>query len=350
MNEIGQVVVHKLFGEGTICSKKDNGEQSYIMVSFSEGEKKFAFPNAFKDFLKAKDQKFKEYIDELILITDKKNKEKKIKEEQVKDSFENYITYEDKKSTKKISKRKKPVESSSIAFKCNYCDGGRNKNRIGFRGACSLKLIRNNIFKEHRKWCRQKECPCFLFYKGEITRKELDEACEYGGYVCYESQFLREWTAYAGNHGGKPQPIKKDISDNLCVLTTREPGMHEKDRFIFAVFLVNDYFRGNDYEEGHVSAHPKYRIELSPKEAKKMLFWKYHRNDNSSDRMFWGSGLVRYLEDYQAAQILRDVARIKKGSNQERLANEFFHYYCKIHGINVDKIGKPRGALYIHNK
>lgn len=114
--------------------------------------------------------------------------------------------------------------------------------------------------------------------------------------------------------------------------------------------MVDDYFRGNDYEEGHVSAHPKYRIELSPKEAKKMLFWKYHRNDNSSDRMFWGSGLVRYLEDYQAAQILRDVARIKKGTNQERLANEFFHYYCKIHGINVDKIGKPRGALYIHNK
>ena len=52
MDEIGQVVIHKSFGEGTICSKKDNGEQSYIMVSFSAGEKKFAFPNAFKDFLK----------------------------------------------------------------------------------------------------------------------------------------------------------------------------------------------------------------------------------------------------------------------------------------------------------
>ena len=345
MNEIGQVVVHKLFGEGTICSKKDNGEQSYIMVSFSAGEKKFAFPNAFKDFLKAKDDKFKEYIDELIVITDKKNKEKKIKEEQAKNSFENSVLPKEKKATRKITRKSNNVKPSNIAFKCNYCDGGRNKDRIGFRGACSLKLIRNNIFKENRKWCRQNECPCFLFYKGEMTRKELDEACEDGGYVCYESQLLREWTAYAGYHGGEPQPIKTDVSNNLCVLTTREPGVHEKDRFIFAVFLVEEYFRGTDYAEGYVSAHPKYRIELSPKQAKKMLFWKYHCNKNSSDRMFWGSGLVRYLEDYQAAQILRDVARIKKGTNEERLANEFYHYYCKTHDINVDKIGKPNGVL-----
>ena len=93
MDEIGQVVIHKSFGEGTICSKKDNWEQSYIMVSFSAGEKKFAFPNVFKDFLKAKDEKFKEYIDELILITDKKNKEKKIKEEQAKNLFENSVVF-----------------------------------------------------------------------------------------------------------------------------------------------------------------------------------------------------------------------------------------------------------------
>ena len=66
--------------------------------------------------------------------------------------------------------------------------------------------------------------------------------------------------------------------------------------------------------------------------------------------MFWGSGLVRYLEDYQAAQILRDVARIKKGTNEERLANEFYHYYCKTHDINVDKIGKPNGVLIIYKK
>lgn len=355
MNEIGQVVVHKLFGEGTICSKKDNGEQSYIMVSFSAGEKKFVFPNAFKDFLKAEDQKFKEYIDELILITDKKNKEKKIKEEQAKNSFENYITSKDKKSTKKIRKKNKNIESASIAFKCNYCDGGRNKDRIGFRGVCSSKLIRNNIVEEHREWCRQSDCLCFLYYTGKITRKQLDEACEDGGYVCYESQFLRDWTAYAGYYDrgereGQPKKIKKDVTNNLCILTTREPRTYEKDRFIFAVFLVEDYFTGTDYAEGYVSAHPKYRIELSPKQAKKMLFWKYHYNNNSSDKMLWNSGLFRYLEDYQAAQILRDIARIKKGTNEEHLANEFYHYYCKTHYINVDKIGKPKGVLSIHKK
>lgn len=355
MNEIGQVVIHKSFGEGTICSKKDNGEQSYIMVSFSVGEKKFAFPNVFKDFLKAKDEKFKEYIDELILITDKKNKEKKIKEKQAKDSFENYIPSKEKKATKKIIRKNKNIKPSNIAFKCNYCDGGRNKDRIGFRGACSSKLIRNNIVEEHRDWCGQSDCPCFLYYTGKITRKELDRGCEDGGYVCYESQFLRDWTAYAGYYRrgereGQPKKINTDIYNSLCILTTREPKTYEKDRFIFAVFLVDDYSRGTDYEEGYVSAHPKYRIELSPKQAKKMLFWKYHSNGNSSDRMLWSSGLFRYLEDYQAAQILRDIARIKKGTKEERLANEFYHYYCKIHDINIDKVGKPNGVLCAHKK
>ena len=62
MNEIGQIVIHKSFGEGKICRKEIEGKQQYIIVNFSIGEKKFIFPNAFTKYLKAKDEKFKEYV------------------------------------------------------------------------------------------------------------------------------------------------------------------------------------------------------------------------------------------------------------------------------------------------
>ena len=88
MNEIGQLVVHKSFGEGVICHKKDDEKQSYIIVSFSMGEKKFLFPNIFKDSLKAKDEKFQAYIDELL-----ENMDKKIKDEKLKNSINKKIDY-----------------------------------------------------------------------------------------------------------------------------------------------------------------------------------------------------------------------------------------------------------------
>ena len=341
MNEIGQIVIHKSFGEGKICRKEIEGKQQYIIVNFSIGEKKFVFPNAFTKYLKAKDEKFKEYVNSLL-----KSINDKLEREKLKKPVVNVVHFNQKKQNKR---KNNETEEANIAFKCNYCDGGKNKNRVGFRGACSTTLISININEEKRVWCNQEECPCFLYYNGKKTRKELDAECKEDFYVCYESQLLREWTAYAGvyhmgEHEGEPKKIKRETYNNLCILTTREPRTQEEDRFIFAVFLVDDSFEGDEYQEGYVCAHPKYRIELSPKEAKKMLFWKYYCN-TSNNIPSWNSGLFRYVEDYVSAQILRDISRLKKGTKEESLSKEFYEYYCKIHNIDSANVGRVKGAL-----
>ena len=104
-------------------------------------------------------------------------------------------------------------------------------------------------------------------------------------------------------------------SNSLCVLTTREPYTTEEDRFIFAVFLVDQTYDGDDLDEGFVSTQSKYKIKLTTEQAHQMPFWRYHANEKQPEIAVWSSGLHRYFNDEQAAQILRDIVEIKKGDS-----------------------------------
>lgn len=55
-----------------------------------------------------------------------------------------------------------------------------------------------------------------------------------------------------------------------------------------------------------------------------MPFWRYHANEKQPEIAAWSSGLHRYFNDEQAAQILRDIVKIKKGTADEALAREFY--------------------------
>lgn len=62
MQLLGKAIVHKTFGKGTITAVSDNT----VTVSFSEGEKKFLYPDAFMQFLKLKDKSAQEQVDRLL--------------------------------------------------------------------------------------------------------------------------------------------------------------------------------------------------------------------------------------------------------------------------------------------
>lgn len=88
---------------------------------------------------------------------------------------------------------------------------------------------------------------------------------------------LREWKAMAGivqkgDRAGQPMRLNKVQNNSLCVLTTRLPNSSERDRFIFGVFLVDENYEGDNFEEGYVSTKSKYKIKLSPKEAEKKCY------------------------------------------------------------------------------
>ena len=100
--------------------------------------------------------------------------------------------------------------------------------------------------------------------------------------------------------------------NSLCVLTTRNPNSEEENRYIFAVFLVDETYEGDNQEEGYVTTNSPYKIMLGPKEAGSMLFGSYHANDNKAETAARSSGLHRYFDDTEAVQILRDIVEIKK--------------------------------------
>lgn len=342
MNLINMKVSHKIFGDGIIITRED----SYITVKFSNDEKKFIYPNAFDGYLTTVDRdlnnKIKEEIEVIKKLEDAKKQE--ISRREIKDLKR--ISSKDEKRERKT----KFYTRENIAFKCNYCDGGKSDKEIGFNGVCSDKIIRNNIEVEKRTWCSSEESDCLSYFNGEISRLELDNIHGSGGYVCYESQMLREWKAMAGivqkgERAGQPMRLNKVQNNSVCVLTTRLPNSNEIDRFIFGVFLVDENYEGDNFEEGYVSTKSKYKIKLSPKEAEKMLFWDYHVNENQPEVARWSSGLHRYFGDEQAIQILRDLALMKEGTEDEELSKEFLLYFSKINNIDINFVPEKNGAL-----
>lgn len=333
----GKVVMHTIFGEGEI-SKIDG---DYIIVSFYGEGKRFKYPEAFETFLTIKEKNIESEINDLI------NKKKVEEQKEIEKRKESYIKItKPKKRVKKV----KELPKANIAFKCNYCDGGKSSNRVGYYGACSDKMIKHNIGVEHKVWCSCDESPCKKYYDGVITRRELDNQCKEDGFVCYESQMLKYWKAYAGvyhlgENKGKPMKLKQVRANSLCILTTREPNMNEEDRYIFAVFLVDETYEGDNTEEGYVTTSSKYKIELSPKEARRMKFWMYHANTNNPKRTAWNTGLHRYFQDLEGAQILRDLAYIKRGTKDEGLAKDFLNHFCIVNGVVLETVSKPNGAI-----
>lgn len=356
MSLLGERVKHQVFGEGKIVSVTKN----YVTVSFEIGEKVFVYPDAFEKFLTLVNQELSSKMEAYF----KQREEQKPKQQgpEYKAEAKPEPKPEPKpkrKSTASPKKQKKARLRLNIAFKCNYCDGGKSEESIGFRGVCSDAMIDYNIETERHVWCSSAECPCKSYYDGKLTRAQLEDYLNQqgsGGFVCYESVMLRDWRAAAGivQHGknkGKPMRLMQVQPNSLAVLTTREPKTPESKRIIFAVFLVDDTYEGDNRDEGYVSAESEYRIELSMAEAKRLKFWNYYYNPNAPRLIKFGSGLHRYLSDLQAVQILRDIAAVKEGTKKEALAKKFFQHFCRTNRIEKDSLPEPDGALVrIRNK
>lgn len=346
MNTIGKKVFHQRWGMGIIKELNDDN----MSVEFSEGIKKMKYPDAFEKFLIANDSDFQKYALEMLNIKrEKEAAEKEAKRLAYLEELERAKKELEEDVKKSAVARSKKIHRENIAFKCNFCDGGADEEHIGFKGVCSDTLIDYNIEDACHTWCCSDNAPCMKYYNGELSRKELDEQCE-GGFVCYESRMLEEWKASAGyvvsgENKNKPMKLNKVQTNSLAVLSTRIPGTKEKDRFIFGVFLVDDAFEGDAHEEGFVSTKSKYKIELSADEASQIKYWNYYYNERTPEKIAWGQGLHRYIDNIQSAQILRDVLAIKKGKNDEDLAKEFYEYFCRINGLKDNDIPQNNGAL-----
>ena len=349
---IGMQVQHKAYGTGIVTGHEDGK----ITVDFSGAERRFQFPEAFERFLTTDDAELREMVErafqEKAELRQKEEEAQKKAQEEKEEAARKAIEAAARVSFP-VSRRAGPAkppaygENVSVAFKCNFCDGGSSGSCVGFRGKCSDRMIKFHIKEAKHVWCSTGSV-CKSYYDGRVTRAELDAYRDPGGEyaACYESSFFETWQMSAGMYetgerAGQPMHMRQISGGNLAVMTTRGPNDPETERFIFAVFLIGSAYSGDQEEAGAVRADPHWRIELTPAEAYRMRFWNYYFNVNKPEKIVFGSGLHRYLTDIQAAQILRDIAAIRS----DEFAKAFYGYFCKVKGIDPESLPSASGAL-----
>ena len=224
-----------------------------------------------------------------------------------------------------------------IAFKLNYCDGGKNFEHVGFGGICSDAIIKYNIKIKNRRWCSHEDCACRKYFDKKISRDDLEEIFYKNFFICYESVAFHDWDFKAGlDYDGKPRMIRGAKKGHLCLLTTVEPNMPESSRMVVAMFIIGKIFEGNEDESGFVCANDNfdYCLEFSPNEARKMKFWEIYQNPNAADTIKWGSGLFRYFSDEDAVKFLEMAVEAKLGTDDETFAKDFLKNYCELNNLS----------------
>ena len=204
---------------------------------------------------------------------------------------------------------------NNYIFKCNYCDGGADDERIGFAGGCSDTTIKHNI-EIKRPWCNDPHCPCRQYTEGIISRSDLEshnllDACQEGLDICHEAKLLTTWKVFAGTNNrpgpmqGTRRTMKGVAPGKLCVLTTRLPEEDVEDqRVIFAAFIIGECDEGSKDLQGYLQADPELTITFSIDEARKLRLWKYHKNPKAKDKVQWGCGLYRKCDNKEAVALL----------------------------------------------
>ena len=228
-------------------------------------------------------------------------------------------------------------KNGNIAIKCNYCDGGKDANHIGFSGVCSDRIIKYNIDVEHRVWCSNDRCPCFQYYNRRITRNRLNEIMSTpSDFVCYESTMLSDWMTQAGlTEEGQTKRFGSTLhAGAACVFTTRLPDMDECDRFIFGIFIIDELFYGDNNRAGYVKCNTDYHIELTPDESKRLKFWNYYRNKNTPEKEQWGTGLYRFISNNSIIAMLTDLLNIRDDSGKEEVIR-FLNRFCSINHLKM---------------
>lgn len=291
MDLVNKKVTHKTFGEGEVIDYND----SYIKINFEEGDKKFIFPDVFKEYITFIDQSANDLVNE-------KNEKKDaiIREEE-------RLLREEQARQEEVLKQERILEQERLYI--------IEQKKLLRSGAVHSKI--QSVF-----WC------------------EKDE----------EEEIFKDWQVFtgkikSGKNKGEPRKLPRMNQNSVCLITRREGKMKEEDRQILGLFMTEESFDGRKCEDGYIKAHPKYRIQLSEEESEKMLFWNYYIDEKSPESTTWNSGRQRYYDNIWTAQILRDIVELREKPEEIEEAKAFFEHFCKVNIINIDDLPVADGVL-----
>lgn len=187
--------------------------------------------------------------------------------------------------------------------------------------------IKNQTLKKIRDSERQK-----MIEKNQHGKSRLNlNTCvniafkfENFNYEPLEANKVKIGTVKTGANKGRPVKLSRIQNGGLCILTTKHGCLTEKDRCVYGAFLIENSSRTKNTDEGFLYADANYKIMLSESESKQVKFW-----ESSEKKPSWSSGVHRYFENEQAVKILKKIIELKRGTDEEVLANEIYKRFCE---------------------
>lgn len=280
MELVNKEVIHETFGKGNVLDYDD----SYIKIGFESGEKRFVFPDVFKDH---------------ITIVDKKTSDQ--------------IAIKVKEKTKELEKQA-IIEEKERALEEERRFALEQRRQINSR-------------KIHTKLQS-------VFWVDPEEEKEI-----FTDWQVFTGRIK------SGKKEGEPRKFPRMNQNSGCLITRREEDVDEADRIITGLFMTEESFNGRDCEDGYIKAHPEYRIHLTEDESKKMLFWNYYFDNKTPEETVWNSGRQRYFDNIWMAQILRDIIALRDDKEEKQVAENFLEYFCLLNRINKDELLEANGPL-----
>ena len=140
------------------------------------------------------------------------------------------------------------------------------------------------------------------------------------------------WTVSTGTYlsgysKGDPRIPDRMGPNSLCLMTVRRPGTVEAQRQIVGMFMAPEDFDGSACEDGRITAHPKYRLQLPADRS--IPFWPYITSVSSKQK--WGNTVFKYLPNELGEQILRDL----RGSCPDsQTVRDFYDYFCTLNHLD----------------
>lgn len=281
MNFINKQVTHRLFGKGKVVGLSD----SWIEVHFANGTKRFEFPDAFGTFLKLADKEAAE-------VAMKMKHEKESEEKELEAARRKVMVQQEEERLRQIQRNKR------------------------------IKNLKIHPSSQAVFWCNKEE----------------------------QSRVFEEWqvftgTIQSGKSKGQVRKLSRLAGNSACIITTRESNMAEEDRFITGIFMAKEDFDGGLCEDGYIAAHSEFRLQLTDKESRKILFWNYYINERYPNRITWNAGRYRYIDNIWVAQILKDIVSIRENSDDKEDAQTLLQYFCRMNHINENEVPESNGAL-----
>lgn len=129
-----------------------------------------------------------------------------------------------------------------------------------------------------------------------------------------------------GYSKGQPRVPDRVQFNTMCILTSCRKGQPENDRQILGVAMTDAGFSGEACKDGWIPLHDRFRLKLN----RPIAIWPYMGKE---PKKAWGRTTFKYISNKIGEEILKDILTQFNGTPEEKLAEEFYRYYCQCNRL-----------------